>query len=158
MTAKVSVTIRSDADRARVAKWARDTGVGTVVEFKKPTRSVEQNALLWSCLQDISRQVEWYGQYLSSEDWKDVLTASLRRARVVPGIDKGTFVPLGMRTSQMTIGEMTDLLDLIFAFGSERGVQFTDPGASLPASGGAASPSTHAAGPSSARSRDMERA
>jgi hypothetical protein len=161
MTAKVSVTIRSDADRARVAKWARDTGVGTVVEFKKPTRSVEQNALLWSCLQDISRQVEWYGQYLSSEDWKDVLTASLRRARVVPGIDKGTFVPLGMRTSQMTIGEMTDLLDLIFAFGSERGVQFTDPGSSLPAQRGAppsVASSTHAAGPSSARSRDMERA
>ena len=161
MTAKVSVTIRSDADRARIAKWARDTGVGTVVEFKKPTRSVEQNALLWSCLQDISRQVEWYGQYLSSEDCKDVLTASLRRARVVPGIDKGTFVPLGMRTSQMTIGEMTDLLDLIFAFGTERGVQFTDPGASSPAQRGAPPPlasSTHAAGPSSARSRDMERA
>lgn len=134
MTSKVSVTIRTDLDRAKIAKWARDTGVGTVVEFRKPTRSTVQNALLWSCLQDISKQVEWYGQYLTAEDWKDLLTASLRRTRVVPGIDNGSFVPLGMRTSQMTVAEMSDLLDLTFAFGAEHGVQFTDPQAQRTAS------------------------
>ena len=126
---KVLVTIHSKDDRAKVARWAQQTGDGTVVEFRKPTRSHVQNAFLWSCLADISRQVEWYGQYLSAEDWKDVLTASLRHCRVVPGIDKGTFVPLGMRTSQMTIPEMSELIELIFAFGAERGVVFTDPGA-----------------------------
>jgi hypothetical protein len=125
---KVQVTIRSNDDRAKVAKWAKDTGLGTVVEFKRPTRSVEQNALLWSCLSDVSRQVEWYGQYLGAEDWKDIFSASLRHARVVPGLDKGTFVPLGMRTSQMTIGEMSDLLELIYAFGAEHGVTFHDTG------------------------------
>jgi len=72
------------------------------VEFRAPRRSLDQNALMWSLLGQISKQVEWYGQKLTSEDWKDVLTASLRRTRVVPGIDAGTFVPLGMRTSQMT--------------------------------------------------------
>jgi hypothetical protein len=126
---KVLVTIREMSDRSRVAKWAYETGKGTVVEFRKPTRSVEQNALLWSCLADLSKQVNWYGQYLSAEDWKDVLTASLRHCRVVPGIDKGTFVPLGMRTSQMTIPEMSELIELLFAFGAEHGVTFTDPGA-----------------------------
>jgi hypothetical protein len=70
--------------------------------------------------------VDWYGQKLSSEDWKDVLTASLRRTRVVPGIDAGTFVPLGMRTSQMTKEEISDLLELIYAFGAERGVKFRE--------------------------------
>lgn len=123
---RAAVIIRTPADRARVARWAANVEVGTAVEFRSKSRSAEQSALMWVLLGHISKQVEWYGVYLSSDDWKDVLTASLRKARVVPGIDPGTFVPLGMRTSQMTIPEMTALIELIYAFGAERGVQFGD--------------------------------
>jgi hypothetical protein len=126
---KAVVTLSSTIDREKVCRWAMNVAPQTIVEFRKATRSSQQNALLWSCLTDLSKQVNWYGQYLSAEDWKDVLTASLRHCRVVPGIDKGTFVPLGMRTSQMTIPEMSELLELLFAFGAEHGVTFTDPGA-----------------------------
>ena len=52
-----------------------------------------------------------------------MFTASLRRYQVVPGIDPGTFVPLGMRTSEMTKQEMGDLIELITAFAAERGVK-----------------------------------
>ena len=120
------VIIRTDADRERIVRWARHVDEGTTVEFRKARRSLDQNALLWSRLSDIATQVEWYGQHLSPEDWKDVLTASLRRTRVVPGIDAGTFVPLGMRTSDMTKAEFSDLLEMIAAFGAERGVTFHD--------------------------------
>lgn len=120
------VTIRNSEDRQRVATWSRNVPEGTTVEFRAPRRSIDQNALMWSYLGQISKQVEWYGQKLSSEDWKDVLTASLRRTRVVPGIDAGTFVPLGMRTSQMTKQELSDLLELIHAFAAERGVKFRE--------------------------------
>ena len=50
---------------------------------------------------------------IRAEDWKDVLTASLRKARVVPGIDAGTFVVLGLHTSKMTKDEFAQLLELI---------------------------------------------
>jgi hypothetical protein len=119
------VIIRTYADRKRVATWAQNVQPGSRVEFKAPRRSLEQNALLWARLTDIAHQVEWYGQKLTPEDWKDVFTAALRKARVVPGIDGG-FVPLGMRTSDMSKGEMADLLELIGAFGAERGVKFGD--------------------------------
>jgi hypothetical protein len=120
------VQIKSEADRGQIATWARNVPVGTTVEFRAPRRSTDQNALMWSLLGQISKQVDWYGQKLSSEDWKDVLTASLRRTRVVPGIDAGTFVPLGMRTSQMTKQELADLIELIYAFGAERSVRFRE--------------------------------
>ena len=81
---------------------------------------------MWSYLGDISRQVEWYGQRLTSEDWKDIFSASLRRARVVPCLDGGSFVPLGMRTSSMTKAEMGDMITLIQAFAAERGVKLID--------------------------------
>jgi hypothetical protein len=123
------VQIKTQADRNLISRWAMDiqnVPTGTTVEFRAPRRSLDQNALMWSLLQQISKAVDWYGQKLSSEDWKDVLTASLRRTRVVPGIDAGTFVPLGMRTSQMTKEEISDLLELIYAFGAERGVKFRE--------------------------------
>lgn len=120
------VQIKEGADRDKIARWARHVPVGTTVEFRAPRRSNDQNNLLWSLLSQISKQVDWYGQKLTSEDWKDVLTASLRRTRVVPGIDAGSFVPLGMRTSQMTKAEVTELLELVIAFGTERGVKFRE--------------------------------
>ena len=120
------VEIKSDADRNLIATWARNVQEGTTVEFRAPRRSLDQNNLMWSLLDQISKQVNWYGQKLSSEDWKDVATASMRRTRVVPGIDTGTFVPLGMRTSQMTKEEVSDLIELLYAFGAERGVKFRE--------------------------------
>ena len=117
------VVIRSDADRERIATWARNVIVGSRVEFKAPRRSIPQNDRMWAMLTDIAQQVDWYGQKLSAEDWKDVLSASLRKARVVPGIDGG-FVPLGMRTSDMSKGEMSELLELISAFGAQHNVEF----------------------------------
>lgn len=120
------VEIRTKEDREKIARWAARVPDRTTVEFRSPRRTLDQNNLLWSLLGQVSKQVDWYGTKLSSEDWKDVLTASLRRTRVVPGIDAGTFVPLGMRTSQMTKEEISELLELIYAFGAERGVQFRE--------------------------------
>jgi hypothetical protein len=111
-------------ERAKATAWIASAPVNTRIEFKAPRRSIDQNSLLWARLTEIAQAVDWYGQKLSAEDWKDVFTASLRKARVVPGIDPGTYVPLGMRTSDMSKDEMGLLLDLIDAFGASHGVVF----------------------------------
>lgn len=100
---------------------------GCVIEFKEPKRSLEANAAMWAKLGEISEHVVWYGKKLSAEDWKTVLTASLRQTRVVPTIDGDGFVPLGMSTSKMSVKEMGALLDLIDAFAAQRGVTFKAP-------------------------------
>ena len=123
---RATVIVRSKADRERIARWAMNVEAGTVVEFKKARRSLDQNALLWARLTKIAQEVEWHGVKLSAEDYKDMFTASLRKSRVVPGIDAGTFVVLGMRTSDMTKEEFGMLLDLIDAFAAERGVTFEE--------------------------------
>jgi len=123
---RATVVIRSAPDRAKVCRWAQNVEPGTVIEFRKARRSQDQNALLWAMLTDVSKQVEWYGQKLTAEDWKDVFTASLRKSRVIPGIEAGSFVVLGMRTSDMTKNEFSNLIELIHAFAAERGVVFSD--------------------------------
>lgn len=92
-------------------------------------RTGEQNKKLWALLTDISKQVEWevngHKCYLDNWDWKDIFTAALRRHhRLTNGIDGG-FVILGMHTSRMTKSEMSDLFDIIMAFGNEKGVKWT---------------------------------
>jgi hypothetical protein len=97
-----------------------------VVEIKPETRTLAQNARLWAMLTDVSKQVNWYGRKLSEEEWKHVFTASLAKQDVVPGIDGG-FVVLGKSTSKMTKPEMSELQQLIEAFGAQQGVRFTAP-------------------------------
>ena len=98
------------------------------VEEVKPTRTIEQNDKMWAVLTDIANQVQWHVdgklQYLEKEDWKDILTAGLKRTqRVAAGIDGG-FVMLGQRTSKMKIGEMVELIEFALWFGAEHDVKW----------------------------------
>lgn len=123
---RAMVQIKGQADRNLVARWAANVPTGTSVEFRAPRRSTDQNALMWSLLTQISRQLKWCDEYLSPEDWKDLTTAALRGAKFVPGINPGTIVPLGMRTSQMSSSQISELIESIIAFGTERGVKFRE--------------------------------
>ena len=98
---------------------------GVVVTIKEPTRSLMQNNRLWALLNDVSRQVDWYGRKLTPDEWKCVFTAALRKQDVVPGIDGG-FVVLGLSTSKMSIKDMAELQELISAFGAQRDVKWSD--------------------------------
>ena len=125
MTRALIVLNNAEA-RATVAGWAQKAPDGTRVEFKKAKRTLEQNALLWSRLTDIARKVEWYGEKLTAEDWKDVFSAALRKARIVPALEGTGYVQLGFRTSDMSKEEMNNMLALIDAFAAERGVTFNE--------------------------------
>lgn len=112
-----------DEARRRARHDVESAPDGWIVTVSEPTRSLDQNALMWPLLEDIARQVEWYGNHLTADEWKDVLTAALRKEKVVPGINGG-FVVLGQRTSKMGKREFSELVELIYAFGAERGVRF----------------------------------
>lgn len=112
-----------DLARQRAVQAVQSAPSGYVVEIREPSRSLDQNSLLWPLLTELSHQVNWYGQKLTPDEWKDVMTAGLRKQKAVPGIDGG-FVMVGSRTSKMSKAEFSDLVELIYAFGAERGVRF----------------------------------
>lgn len=116
-----------DIARARAIDAVRDAPKGYVVRVEPPTRTVEQNDRMWALLTEVAEQVDWHGQKLSKEEWKDVFTAALKRQKVVPGLDGG-FVVLGSRTSKMPKAEISDLMELISAFAAERGVEMVGAG------------------------------
>lgn len=97
-----------------------------VVTLSRPRRSLDQNAKMWAMLTDISRQVTWHGVKLSPTDWKHLVTASVFGIKMVPGLDGG-FVALGKATSRMTKSQLSDVVEALYAFGAEQGVEWSEP-------------------------------
>lgn len=121
------IILKLTGTTARHAACCRihDAPEGHVVTISEPNRTLDQNSKLWPMLEDVSSQVEWYGSRLTKEEWKDVFSASLKKQKAVPGIDGG-FVVCGQSTSKMSKREFADLVELIYAFGAERGVKWSE--------------------------------
>lgn len=123
-----TIVLRNDDLRAEAAQLIYRAPPETHVTFRRgEKRTVSQNSLLWPLLTAISKGVEWYGKHYSAEDWKLILSASLRGYEAVPGIDPGRMVVLGQSTSKMDKETFSDLLELVLAFGAQQGVDLTDP-------------------------------
>jgi hypothetical protein len=129
---KIQFLIQTEADKRPKMQQAwemvnKGLEIGpVVVTLSRPNRTIEQNNKLWPMLTDIAKQVVWYGQKYSKEDWKDMITSALiPDQRVAPGLNGGV-VLLGMSTSRMNKKEFSDLIELINAFGAQQGVQWSE--------------------------------
>ena len=123
MTDNRHYILAHDTARRNAAAFCMLAPAGWHVRITPPSRSLDQNARMWAQLSDVSRQVVWHGRKLTADEWKIVFTAALKKQDVIPGIDGG-FVAMGQSTSKMTKREMSDLMELIAAFGAEHGVEF----------------------------------
>ena len=97
------------------------------VVIKPETRSLAQNNLMWSCLTDLSTQLQWCGKKMTPEGWKDFITAHIDGQDIVPNMDGTGFVTIGRgkSTSNMTIAEMTEVIEQCHAFGTLQGVKWS---------------------------------
>ncbi|MEB0311530.1 recombination protein NinB [Pseudomonas sp. 10B1] len=113
-----------------------DSAVEIIVRPVKSRRTLEQNAKLWAMLGDISRQVEWpvngVMQRLDAEDWKSLMTAAARQeVRMAAGIDGGV-VMLGVSTKRMTVRELGDVIECMYAFGVNKNITWSEPKGQMP--------------------------
>lgn len=120
---RATFIIRSRQDREQLCRFVNNAPDLTAVTFKRNRRSVDQNSLMWRQLTLIAAQLDWHGQKYTADDWKDFSMHALRRARWMPGEDGG-MVPVGMRTSDLTREEMSELVEFLYAFGAQHGVDF----------------------------------
>lgn len=118
--------IRNEMDRQRAIQILQrvDLDAGMVWSLREEARPDVFNRKMWAMLRDIARQVEWYGQKLSDEDWKHIFSASVQKQRAVPGLDGG-FVVLGISTRKQSKRWFNDMFEVMEAFAAERGVRFT---------------------------------
>jgi hypothetical protein len=122
----ITIHLRGDAQRHYAKRQIDAAPANWEVVIKAPTRTGGQNSKLWPMLDDVSTQIEWYGRKLTQDNWKDIFTAALRKSDVAPGLDGG-FVVLGQKSSTLTKQQFNDLITLMYAFGAERGVIWSEP-------------------------------
>ena len=120
------VILAHDIARERCEAAVRVAPENYWVEIRPPKRTDAQNRLMWALLDDLSEQVEWYGKKLTSKQWKHVMSAGLEGQEAVPSISGDGFVVMGKDTSDMTKKEFAELCELIFAFGADHGVTWSN--------------------------------
>ena len=133
---RVNANNLKDAFRAAFDRASKQVLIGShEIVLREEKRSNDQNRKLWPMLHDVASQVQLCinGQmtWANPEDWKAVFTAALNREqRMAMGLD-GSVVFLGTRTSKMRKREFSELIELIYAAGSERGVQWSEKAAEV---------------------------
>lgn len=126
MSRAVIVTY-SQADRTRAANWCMKAPSGTRIEFKAARRSTDQNSRFWAMLTDVATQKEHAGRKYTPDQWKVLFMHAIgREVQFIPSLDNATFIPWGQSSSDLSVGEMKDLMDFMEAWGAEHGVVFHD--------------------------------
>lgn len=124
-----TLKLSSPKIRAKAHAWIDAAPEGCLVVFTpEPKRSLEQNKMLWSCLQDISKQVDLHGKKRTPETWKLVLMHALKYECAFEIGLNGEPFPTGFRSSQLSVKQMSEMIEYILAFGAEHGVRWTDYG------------------------------
>ena len=123
---KRTLKLTGNLARQAACRYINEAPAGHVVTIAEPTRNLEQNAKMWAMLAELSDQTDWHGSKLNPDEWKDLLSAGLVQSKVVPNLTGNGFVILGQRTSKLSKAEFASLIELIYAFGAERGVEFSD--------------------------------
>lgn len=132
MSQQPKAVISSPADIALRMAWIenmvqRGLPAGPVVVTlgrDDQKRSNAANRLMWKLLKDVSEQVVYMERKHSPEVWKDLISALWKGQKMLPGLDGGIVV-LGVRTSRLTKKQFSELIEVIYATGSERGVQWS---------------------------------
>jgi hypothetical protein len=125
MSARVYLT--SPYAREKAARLLREAPHGYVMDIREPNRTDEQNRRLWPMLEDIRRQVPGMDEY-SRDDLKlRFLNALGAEMRFLPCLEGGGVFPVGLRSSTLTKEQFSMLIELLFKFGAERNVIWSDP-------------------------------
>ena len=125
---RAMIIVLNDMDRRRASEWCLKSPLGTRIGFQATKRSLPQNDRLWAFLSEIAAQKTWHGVRLSAADYKLLFMDALQRElRIVPNLAGTGFVNLGRSSSDLSKEEMSDLIEIITAWGVEHGIKFNDP-------------------------------
>lgn len=98
-----------------------------VVTVKEGTRNLDQNALMWVLLSDISR-AKPEGRQWVPETWKAAFMHYLgHQVKFAEGLDGSGPFPVGFRTSRLSKRQMADLITVILEYGDRHGIRWSVP-------------------------------
>lgn len=117
-----TVILRSEAARDLACSFVLRAPTGAVVNIRLATRTGEQNDKLWAMLSDVSR-AKPQGRDYPPEIWKSLFMADVGfEPRFEPSLSGRGVVPIGYKSSRLTKGEFSDLIECIAAYAAEHNI------------------------------------
>lgn len=121
-----TVILATQAQRDLAHKMIDRAPPGYVVKIVEPKRTLDQNARFWAAMTDVSRSKP-EGRVHTPEVWRSLFMAACGyEVQFLQGLDGNPF-PAGFKTSRLSKRQMSDLLSWVYAWGDERGVQWSEP-------------------------------
>lgn len=122
-----TIILASDRQRAMARRLIDLAPVNAVVNIREATRTLDQNAKMHAMLSDISR-AKPQGRVMAPDKWKSVFMDAIDcKPDWVPSLDGESIVCTGYRSSRLTKGKMSDMIEQMYAYGAEHGVQWSEP-------------------------------
>ncbi len=126
---KKPIRLGGETHKHFVASLVLGTPRGWFVTIEEPKRGLAQNAAYHAALADIAEQLPWHGKTLSVLIWKRLTMASWLREKgeqpeLIPALDGNGFDVIFEHSADLTVPEMSELLDWTLAFGTQNGVTF----------------------------------
>jgi hypothetical protein len=120
-----TVILRGERQRKLAHALVDAAPVDAVVNIREAKRTLNQNAKLWAMLSDVSRAKPG-GRKHTADEWKALfMHACGHEVQFAEGLDGRPF-PTGFRSSRLTVRQMSDLIEFVYAWCGDYGVQWSD--------------------------------
>lgn len=118
---------------------------GYMVTVSEPKKRRIQEEKYHAMMGDIAKQCDHNGRMLSLESWKRLLVEAMvsilrdeakgqgkpdpfpRGGAILPSLDGLRIVQVEVLTRDFTVSQASNFIEYLYAFGAERGVEWTDP-------------------------------
>lgn len=122
-----TIRLYGELARSRAKRMIENVPSGFVVNISEPTRTNDQNALMWALLSDVSR-AKPEGRKLTPKVWKTLFMHSLdHEIRFEQALDGKGMVPIDYSTSRLSKDRMSELIECILEYGARHAVQWSEP-------------------------------
>jgi hypothetical protein len=103
------------------------TDEGWILTFQKikDRRRTAQNRRYWAILHEISEQLLVNNQMLSADTWHEWAKRRFIGAREIP-LPDGEVIYLGMSSTELSVAEFSDYMQMLEAWAIEKNVIFND--------------------------------
>lgn len=112
-------------NRLEIVQAVMQAPDGSHIELITDQRTLAQNRLMQWLLADIAEQATIGGEKHSAEDWKCAfLKQAGQRMGFMPSLDGQGVVALGYSSSKLDKEQMSEMIENIYHWGDEHGVNF----------------------------------
>jgi hypothetical protein len=120
-----TVILRGQPQRNLAKQFIDKAPENSVVKISPLTRSSEQSNKMWGLIEDVMNAMP-EGRQHTKEVWKAIFMNALgHETAFAMGINNEIF-PIGFKSSQLSVRQMSDLIEMIYSYGAKHNVKWSE--------------------------------